>query len=71
MKKPILSDWNVMRIIRLVLGVLAIGTSIVQHDVLVGSIGGLLVLQAAFNTSCAGGDCALPPDKKTTSSQRN
>ncbi len=69
MKKLLLTDWNVMRIIRLVLGVLATGAGIVQHDVLVGSIGGLLIFQAAMNMSCAGGACSVPPRTNKTTTE--
>jgi hypothetical protein len=60
MKKLLLTDWNFIRILRLVLGFLAIGAGVVKQDVLVGGIGGLLIYQAIINMSCGPSGCAVP-----------
>ncbi len=63
-----LTDWNFMRILRLVLGFLAIGAAVANRDVLVGGIGGLLIFQAVMNMSCGPGGCAIPT-KETPAKQ--
>ncbi len=60
MKKLLLTDWNFIRVLRLVLGFLAIGAGVFKQDVLVGGIGGLLIYQAIINVSCGPRGCAIP-----------
>jgi hypothetical protein len=52
-------NWSFMRIIRLILGFIVIGQSIVMKDVLFGIAGAAFVFMALFNMGCCGtGTCA-------------
>ena len=49
-----------MRWLRLVLGLIALGQSIIQRDVTLGVIGGFLMLTAIANIGCCGSrGCAV------------
>lgn len=52
--KAILSRWSIMRILRFVLGAIALVQSIVQRDITFGIIAGFLVLTAIANVGCCG-----------------
>jgi len=56
----IMRGWHFERLLRLGLGVLAIGAGVAKGDVLIGGIGGLLLFQALANISCCGSACAVP-----------
>ena len=60
--RTLLTGWNAMRIIRLVLGVIVIVQGINNGEVLYFVLGGLLVLMALANSGCCGaGACAVNP----------
>lgn len=52
--KAILSRWSIMRILRFVLGAIALVQSIVQRDIIFGIVAGFLVLTAIANVGCCG-----------------
>jgi len=59
MLENIRSNWNFMRIIRLILGLIVIGQSIVMKDVLFGIAGAVFLFMALFNQGCCStGTCA-------------
>lgn len=68
MKEMILSGWNFMRWLRLIMGIYIIITSITGKNYVFAVIGGLFVFQAITNTGCAA--CASVPvsnlDQKDT-----
>ena len=68
MRDTLLSGWNFMRIIRLVLGIMLVVQAIQQQFWAAGLLGGLLLFQAMTNTGCCGAaGCGVPPAKKNGS----
>jgi hypothetical protein len=65
MKELILTNWNLWRIVRLVLGVLFVVAGIVNTDYLLAAGGGFVLFQAIFNAGCCstGGNCSVNYDK--------
>lgn len=68
--KLILANWHVLRIVRLVLGVIFLVQTFKNPDLLSGFIAIFLLYQAATNTGCGFGQpCATKPtnngDNKT------
>jgi hypothetical protein len=62
--KTILSGWNFMRAIRLLLGVIIIIQSVQQHHYSFAILGLLFAGMAVFNIGCCGtAGCALPTKK--------
>jgi hypothetical protein len=61
MYKTLLKDWNFLRIIRLVLGIMMLGQSFQIHSWAIGLFGGLFIFQSLTNTGCYGaGGCGVP-----------
>ena len=54
MNKAILSNWNFMRVLRLVLGLSILGQAFYQADFWVGVAGALFSGMAIFNVGCCG-----------------
>ena len=54
MIKTLLSNWSIMRGLRLVMGLIALVQSIIQKDVTLGIIAGFLLLTAIANVGCCG-----------------
>ena len=67
----LLTNWHPMRIIRLVSGLLIIWSAVDTHQLFVGLIGGLLLVQAIVNAGCGPAGCAVPsrPKRSTTDAQ--
>lgn len=61
--KYITQPWNVIRALRLGLGVLIViqGVQAVEPFLIVG--GSIFALLAVFNIGCAGGTCAVPTNR--------
>ena len=60
MIKAILNNWSIMRVLRLVLGIIALVQSIIQKDITIGIIAGFLLLTAIANVGCCGSNgCAV------------
>ncbi len=59
-----LTNWHTMRIIRLVSGLFIIWSAVDTHQLFVGLIGGLLLVQAVFNAGCGPLGCAVPSRSK-------
>lgn len=70
-KSTILTGWNLMRIIRLIFGIVIIVHSIKQHQFLFGLLGLLFAGMAVFNIGCCvAGGCGVPTNKnKNTSTE--
>ena len=69
MKDLILNNWNIIRVLRLGIGLAIIVQALVAADILFGLAGLLFTGMAVFNASCCGsGACATtPPVNKTGS----
>ena len=66
MKSGILSNWNLMRFVRLALGVAIIIQSVMAKDWVLGIMGVLFTSMPVFNIGCCGvGGCATPVKKDT------
>jgi len=67
MKEVILNDWNIVRIIRLVLALVIVVNSIQYKDWLFFALGTYFLYLAVFNVkcgACANGSCDIPADKE-------
>lgn len=64
MKRSILNNWNFLRFIRLVMGVVITVQAILMKEIMVGVAGLLLTCMAVFNIGCCGaGGCNVPTRK--------
>lgn len=64
MKTLLLRNWNVIRVLRLAIGVWAIVSAFQTNEVLLGVAGGLLLGMAVLNIGCCGvNGCGLPREK--------
>ncbi len=61
LKNMILSDWHLMRVVRLVFGIFFVIQAFVMKDWLVGVVGAWFSYQAITNTGCCGTSCATTP----------
>jgi len=63
-KQQILSNWRVMRLVKLILSVIILIQSVQQQDVMFGFFGGIFLTQTLLNIGCCGvGGCAVPMKK--------
>jgi len=70
MKAIIFSNWNIIRFLRLGIGLVILIQAVMAADIMFGLIGLLFTGMAVFNTSCCGaGACAAPPAKNDTGSK--
>lgn len=59
MKQILLTDWNFMRILRVIGGFALIYAGITKHDTISGAFGLFFAYQGLFNVSCCGtGGCS-------------
>jgi hypothetical protein len=59
MKELFLTDWKLMRMLRVIGGIAILITGIVKHDTIIGAFGLFFAYQGFFNVSCCGGgNCA-------------
>ena len=64
MKQTILTNWTIIRFLRLILGLGVIVQAIILQDMLLGFAGLLFSGMAVFNAGCCGtAGCAAPPKK--------
>jgi len=57
----IMQNWNFMRLLRLGMGLWLIYSAFVDHQPLLGLLGGLFALQSVLNVGCCGSSgCATP-----------
>lgn len=67
--KNLLSNWNFMRIVRLVLGVSIMIQSMLIHEWMFVGLGALFSLMAVLNVGCCvAGNCRMP-DRKNFSKE--
>ncbi len=64
--KTIFNNWNLMRGLRLALGIFALVQAFIQRDITVGLLAGFLLLTAIANIGCCGASpCAVDFNNKT------
>ncbi len=68
MKTLLLKNWNLMRILRLVIGIWAIVEAIQSKEPLLGIMGGILLFMAVTNTGCFGAKGCNTPVKSNKES---
>lgn len=69
--RGLLTGWNAMRVLRLVLGVIVIVQGIYNGEALYFGLGGLLVLMALANAGCCGtGSCAVDTKKTNATEEK-
>jgi hypothetical protein len=60
--KKILTGWNIVRVLRLVMGIIAIGQAIATKEWILGLAGGFLLYMALANIGCCGvNGCSIQP----------
>jgi len=66
MKQTLLSNWHLMRVIRLILGVFVMYDGFKSHQYLFMFFGAAFMGMALFNIGCCGPQgCSIPENKKT------
>lgn len=58
--------WDLMRILRLIMGSIIVYQSIGEQQPLPGLLGGFFVLQALFNTGCGAAGCRPNANNRKT-----
>lgn len=66
MKQVIFSNWNLIRVLRLIMGIAITVQAVMMKDVLFGIAGVLFTIMPLFNIGCATGNCVAPPAKEKT-----
>jgi hypothetical protein len=67
MFQNVFSNWNFIRGIRLVLGIMLVAQSVALHNWGMAMFGGLFIFQSITNTGCCGsGGCNVYPNSKKT-----
>ena len=69
MKMIIFNNWNIIRVLRLGIGLVILVQAVMASDIMFGLIGLLFSGMAVFNTSCCVGACAAPPSKSDTTTK--
>jgi hypothetical protein len=66
-KQTLLTQWNLMRVIRLGAGIFLAVQAVQMHDTIAGFVSAILLFQAFTNTGCCGtSGCAVPTNSKNT-----
>jgi hypothetical protein len=72
MKQTLLSNWNFMRVIRLVLGIFIMVQAVVVKDWTMGLLGIFFTALPVLNIGCCGaGGCATPPKKNAATNTKD
>ncbi|MBC7407602.1 MAG: hypothetical protein H7339_04360 [Arcicella sp.] len=67
MMEAIAQQWNFMRILRLVVGIWGIYSSITDSQPLFGILGGVFILQSLLNVGgCGSNGCKIPQNQNHT-----
>ena len=62
--RTLLYGWNIMRVLRLGMGIFAIWQAFVTREWILGLAGAFLLYMALANVGCCGtGGCAVPPGR--------
>ncbi len=70
LQNTLLSNWHPMRWVALAVGSLFVGMGVWHVDIISMLLGGFFLFQAATNTGCLCGNCAVPATKKGESSSQ-
>lgn len=66
-KETLLTDWNFMRILRLVLGIYIAVQAVETLSFLSGFVAAFFIFQAVTNTGCCGSNgCTVPTNKSNS-----
>ncbi len=68
-KTLLLTNWNLLRWLRLAIGLFLAYQAWMLHDTLAGVISAIFLIQAITNTSCCGSSCARPANISQQSPQ--
>jgi uncharacterized membrane protein HdeD (DUF308 family) len=60
----LLKDWHLMRILRLIAGMIIIFMSVAENQLILGIMGLLLLVQAIFNSGCGANGCSTPASRR-------
>lgn len=71
MWQRVATNWNLFRIIRLLLGVMIVVQSIQFREYWFVLVGALFAALAVFDMGCAGGSCVAPPTYNNIGKQKN
>lgn len=64
MLKTILTNWTIIRFLRLIMGAAIIVQALIAKDILFGFLGFMLTAMPLFNVGCCGTQgCYMPPAK--------
>jgi hypothetical protein len=67
MRQTIFSNWNMMRFLRLVIGIAIIVQAFMAKDIMLGLAGIFFTSLPVFNIGCcAGGNCYVPAKKEAS-----
>lgn len=70
--QTLILDWNFMRGLRLVLGIIFLMQAIEMRDIITGLIAIFFLFQAVTNTGCCGyNGCAVPVNKTNVNNIQN
>ncbi len=64
-KQRLLTNWHLMRIMRMAIGIWLLVVAIQTHDWAVGLFSGFFLYQALTDTGCCGSRACYAPDNKT------
>ncbi len=66
MKQTIFTNWNLMRFLRLGIGIAILVQAVLARDVMFAFLGILFTAMPLFNVGCCGtSGCYVPPQKKS------
>jgi hypothetical protein len=70
MKQTLLSNWNFIRVLRLLMGIAIIVQAVLARDIIFGIAGALFTVLAIFNIGCCGTDACYTPVKKDAANKK-
>ena len=71
MKQVILSNWTLMRFLRLGIGIAILVQAVIAKDILFALAGLLFTAMPVFNAGCCGTNRCYTPAKKTTDAKKD
>lgn len=72
MNALLFTNWNFMRVLRLLMGAAALYYAITTHDNILGAAGIFLLVMTLLNIGCCGaGGCSVPGKKFKSADQKN
>ena len=71
MKQTILSNWTLMRFLRLAIGIAILVQAVIAKDILFAFAGILFTALPVFNVGCCGINRCYTPAKKTTDATKD